>query len=258
MTNYVIITENDESDWDDLTGIQYHFPAKYKNLLLEGSKVLYYKGTLKNKAFKSFRLSDEPHYFGIGVIETISKEDGKNNYFAKISNYKAFEFPVPFKINGDYLEYITNPKNHWRDAVRKLDEETFNKVIELAKLSNETLHLPEDDYLVSHSNEILEGKKVQFFTTKYERNKSNRDLALKIHGFNCSVCDINFEETYGEIGKGFIHIHHIKPLFSLTEEVKIDPVNDLVPVCPNCHAIIHRMKNKVLSIDEMRSIYKKR
>jgi 5-methylcytosine-specific restriction protein A len=52
-------------------------------------------------------------------------------------------------------------------------------------------------------------------------------------------------------------VHHVKPLYELDAEVVIDPVNDLVPVCPNCHAIIHRRKNIVISIDEMKQLYKK-
>jgi len=59
------------------------------------------------------------------------------------------------------------------------------------------------------------------------------------------VCKFNFEETYGEIGKGFIHVHHIKPLAS-SGETRVDPYNDLVVVCPNCHSIIHRHKNSII------------
>jgi len=72
------------------------------------------------------------------------------------------------------------------------------------------------------------------------------------------VCNINFRDSYGEIGEGFIHIHHVNPLHTLDEEVLIDPVKDLIPVCPNCHAMIHRKKDKVISIDELRHLYKKR
>jgi 5-methylcytosine-specific restriction protein A len=51
---------------------------------------------------------------------------------------------------------------------------------------------------------------------------------------------MNFESTYGEIGRGFIHIHHLKPISTVGGEYSIDPNTDLVPVCPNCHAMMHQ------------------
>ena len=50
-----IIVENDVSQWDDLTGEVYHFPKRYKELLLPGEKVIYYKGRIKDKSFKNQR-----------------------------------------------------------------------------------------------------------------------------------------------------------------------------------------------------------
>jgi putative restriction endonuclease len=48
---YVIITENDISEWDDKTGIKYHFPSKYRSILTEDTKIIYYKGGVKDKSF---------------------------------------------------------------------------------------------------------------------------------------------------------------------------------------------------------------
>jgi 5-methylcytosine-specific restriction protein A len=53
------------------------------------------------------------------------------------------------------------------------------------------------------------------------------------------------------VGKGFIEVHHIKPLFSLDEEVNVNAETDLVPVCSNCHRIIHRKKNAILTVEEL-------
>ncbi|EHY9858309.1 HNH endonuclease, partial [Vibrio parahaemolyticus] len=63
----------------------------------------------------------------------------------------------------------------------------------------------------------------------------------------------SFSEVYGEIGKNFIHVHHIKPLAGISEEYAVEPTKDLVPVCPNCHAMLHT-QNPPLSIDELKSI----
>jgi 5-methylcytosine-specific restriction protein A len=43
--------------------------------------------------------------------------------------------------------------------------------------------------------------------------------------------------VYPGIKDGYIHVHHLK-LVSQGPR-KIDPKKDLVPVCPNCHAMLH-------------------
>lgn len=113
-------------------------------------------------------------------------------------------------------------------------------------------------YEVSIDNTMgLEGKMVVFFTSKYERNAKNRREAIKIHGLRCKVCGFDFQEMYGDLGKDFIEIHHIKPLASLEgESVMINPETDLRPVCSNCHRMIHRRTGKVYSIEELKAIVK--
>jgi 5-methylcytosine-specific restriction protein A len=66
---------------------------------------------------------------------------------------------------------------------------------------------------------------------------------------------MNFGDVYGEIGKGFIHIHHLIPISEIGTEYKINPITDLIPVCPNCHAMIHRTKQP-LTIQELKSLIK--
>ena len=65
---------------------------------------------------------------------------------------------------------------------------------------------------------------------------------------------MSFEELYGQLGKGFIEVHHKRPLSTLDEKMEVDPVEDLVCVCANCHRMIHRKKNAIMSVEELRSI----
>lgn len=58
-----------------------------------------------------------------------------------------------------------------------------------------------------------------------------RKECIEHKGTVCSICGMNFEKVYGKIGKGFIHIHHIKPLSEVSEEYIVDPINNLIPVC---------------------------
>jgi 5-methylcytosine-specific restriction protein A len=75
---------------------------------------------------------------------------------------------------------------------------------------------------------------------KYERNAINRANCLAAHGDACLACGTNFGRTYGSIGEGFIHVHHVVPVSKLGPGYMIDPVDDLIPLCPNCHAMAHR------------------
>ena len=98
---------------------------------------------------------------------------------------------------------------------------------------------------------FLEGRKINRYVNIYERDPRARKACLGHYGYRCVVCKFNFEETYGEIGKEFIHVHHEKELSMLDEFYEIDPIEDMKPVCPNCHAMIHR-KRPAYTIDELR------
>jgi 5-methylcytosine-specific restriction protein A len=90
------------------------------------------------------------------------------------------------------------------------------------------------------SETYIEGAVRQVLTNAYERDEKARRAAIKFHGCIRKVCDFDFEVVYGLIGKNFIHVHHIVPLSSIGEEYAVNPKIDLVSLCPNCHAMIHR------------------
>ena len=120
-----------------------------------------------------------------------------------------------------------------------------------------TIESDVQDDLESYVEEVapsLEGRKVKIYTTKYERNPQNRKQAIKIHGTKCMVCGFDFYATYGDIGRDFIEVHHTKPLYSLDDEINVNPETDLVCVCSNCHRMIHRKRNFIISIDKLRKI----
>lgn len=71
------------------------------------------------------------------------------------------------------------------------------------------------------------------------------------------MCNFDFHAVYGDLGQGFIHVHHLKPIHTIGEEYVLDPENDLRPVCPNCHSMLHRKKD-VLSIEELAGLLKLR
>lgn len=101
-----------------------------------------------------------------------------------------------------------------------------------------------------------EGKRKDIHASRYERNPMNRSICLYAKGYKCAVCGFDFEETYGEIGKDFIEVHHIKPVSSMGENYVVDPINDLVPVCSNCHSMLHR-RNPPYSVKELKDMMAK-
>lgn len=104
----------------------------------------------------------------------------------------------------------------------------------------------------------IEGAKTTVQVNKYERSSVARQKCIDVNGCYCHICGLNFNERYGEVGKDFIHVHHKIPLNEIKEEYIVDPINDLIPVCPNCHAMLHRKINdKYLSIEELKAIVKK-
>lgn len=106
------------------------------------------------------------------------------------------------------------------------------------------------DYVIN-KQDFYEGATIKVTANKYERNISAREKCIQLKGLVCSVCGIDFEKVYGNIGKGFIHIHHLVPISNIGKEYKLDVYNDLVPVCPNCHCMLHQ-KNPPYTIEELK------
>ncbi|BAP44769.1 HNH endonuclease domain-containing protein [Pseudomonas sp. StFLB209] len=98
----------------------------------------------------------------------------------------------------------------------------------------------------------FEGAVRQRIVNVYERNEKARDSCLEKKGYDCSVCSMNFEKIYGQIGHQFMHVHHLMPLATIRASYELDPERHLVPVCPNCHAMLHR-SSPPLSVSELKA-----
>jgi 5-methylcytosine-specific restriction protein A len=87
-----------------------------------------------------------------------------------------------------------------------------------------------------------EGHKAALSITARKRSKEARDACLKYYGYSCQICGFDFEKRYGDIGTGFIEVHHINPLSASEGCAATDPIKDLLTVCSNCHSMLHRQK----------------
>ena len=98
----------------------------------------------------------------------------------------------------------------------------------------------------------LEGARLSVTINSYERNPKARAACIAHHGRVCAVCGFDFVKIYGTLGEGFIHVHHIVPIGKMGKQYELNPTKDLVPVCPNCHAMIHRTEPP-LEVEQLRA-----
>lgn len=113
-----------------------------------------------------------------------------------------------------------------------------------------------DELPAENTEELFEGVKRTVTVNSYERNSKARQLCVKHWKAICAVCTFDFEKTYGEIGKGFIHVHHLTPVSQIGKAYQVNPINDLIPVCPNCHSMLHRQEPP-LTINELKTLLNK-
>lgn len=98
-----------------------------------------------------------------------------------------------------------------------------------------------------------EGAMKQVTVNAYERNPKARSECIRHYGPGCSACGFDFGETYGDVAETFIHVHHVRPLSEISDEYEVDPVADLRPVCPNCHAVIH-LRAPAFTVEEVQQL----
>jgi 5-methylcytosine-specific restriction enzyme A len=152
-----------------------------------------------------------------------------------MQNWETFElsFSVPFEKSGQ------------KDALVELLIWAFSIPISLIFESDEK---PED--LLASTGEI-EGTLSKQTYTHYERSRKNRAICLLHHGFTCAACGEEMSAKYGLLGAEVIHVHHILPVSQMEKPDRIDPIKDLLPLCPNCHNVVHQ-KNPPVPVSELR------
>jgi hypothetical protein len=126
----------------------------------------------------------------------------------------------------------------------------FVKHLKLINRNSEKTIYPDE---VGSEIEYSEGKTKKVLVNSYERNPIARKKCIEHFGLNCQVCDFNFKEKFGELGKNFIHVHHKMDIATIGNEYSVNPIVDLIPVCPNCHSMLHK-KKPAYSIEELKQI----
>lgn len=124
----------------------------------------------------------------------------------------------------------------------------------------------EKAFIYDENTVIEEGSVKTVSAKRKQRSKKLREAAIAKYTeadgtIKCAVCGFDFRKTYGKLGEGYIAIHHEVPIFQMPSEGTTTFINKAIqnvkPVCPNCHSMIHRNKNKMLSIQELKDIIEK-
>lgn len=177
----------------------------------------------------------------------------KDQYYVGITSFYA-----RFKLLEEYTDDILS-LHHLHEhgyegiprSVRECkDEGLIDFLLHPHQMVNDDVYdvdYPEDD------EKLYEGALVTVKANKYERNQKARRECVAKKGYQCLVCGRDFEATYGEIGKNFIHVHHLTPISTIGMEYELNVDTDLVPVCPNCHYMLHR-KDPPYTIEELKDI----
>lgn len=216
--------------------------------LVDGKEKLFKSYGINKNSFADFyrafqkMLDGELHKRGIST-------DLRDYYLSQIYNdYGTEKLRTALKAYIDFIEYYEKSHNN---TVRRIERKIYLK--HYKKLN---IHIPNIE-VFKDFDEYWEGDTSEVFITKHERNIEARNRCIKSKGCKCFVCGFDFEKVYGDLGKGFIHIHHINPISTKDRLYVINVENDLVPVCPNCHAMLHRRKDRLLSIEELKQIIQK-
>lgn len=218
----------------------------------------------KRRLYVSFRQANER-----GVHDTFSVDTRTSGVVVKINGYALIVQITPQSYG--ILRLADMPQEakglyEVGDRVAVLvkhDSDDFFQLrlsLDLATLGEEWTRLtgepPPDNAAQSAIRQtFFEGTKRAVTINYYERNPKARVICLAHYGHKCVICGFLFGERYGTVGDGFIHVHHVRPLSEAEEGYELDPIRDLRPVCPNCHAMVHR-RVPAFTIEEIRALLK--
>ena len=228
-----------------------------------------------SRSWKTTKVEFVPSAFGSRIATFLCKEvlDHKSelvnilqnppiaisNYSLEIDN-QNFQIVEKLDQTPHMLRFEIEAMTPESSIAYGLLNEAEVNLLEIAASVFVTL-LPKPSSKYTSPEEVIgfpEGATLQVLVNKYERNPRSRAAAIAFHGYSCLACGFDFHENYGDIGNQFIIVHHVVPVSQLGEDYVIDPSRDLITLCANCHAMIHR-EDPPMSLDQLIEIinYKK-
>ncbi len=212
--------------------------------------------TCKNWTWSWSFIDDVNKRIIFGAWQDLKSEDGSSvlilsdrwqeneNGEAKLGYIQAREHLNKVMFEGYQLYTFSQKRKKQKDELKSAKIESFAQEIELKYLvrEGEDWYATEQEsynYSPEIEEEYYEGEKKERWSVYYERNPKARKECLQHHGYSCKICGFDFASVYGETGKNYIQVHHLNPMATIKKKYKINPINDLIPVCANCHVMLH-------------------
>jgi 5-methylcytosine-specific restriction protein A len=200
--------------------------------------------------WRSVEARFKPDTFASALIKTIKRSSSQQHleFSALAGSFKRFGMNLHLKANGSIIDAEALPAEGGLDKFElqcahlsdRSDDQLTATETGSACLALILTLLPIESDNDGFEAGAEEGSMSRVEVNRYERSPSNRAAAITFHGSRCHVCDFDFETTYGLLGKGFIEIHHKIPVSRMGANYIVNPAEDLVPLCSNCHRMIHR------------------
>lgn len=225
--------------------------------------------------WRRIRIDFQPGKFAGELLESMAHADetGRSAFCSILADCSDRGAEIGFRVNGKPYHFTSDEP--WRQKWYRFFLHLSKGQLELGTEDGEpdndiicrwtgrfaaaiTSILPLETPTGAFDEEMKgypEGAVTTVQVNRFERDRRNRAAAIAIHGASCLACGLDMGRLYGDIAEGFIEVHHVTPVSHIGEGYVIDPANDLVPLCPNCHAISHR-RSPPLSVEEIRYLIK--
>lgn len=210
----------------------------FRKMMRPGNKVIFWQA------------GSESGIYGVGELRGTPYLDDNKEWRVKTKYTKRFDPPLLKRdlLRHPILRTLRILKAPFQGTNFEATKEQWNALVFL----NDTFNAGE----VETPECFAEGATVSRSVNAYERNPLARQKCLEHYGYRCAACKTDFQAKYGEIGKACIHVHHLKQLSTIGQEYQVDPLKDLRPVCPNCHAMIH-WEDPMMSIERLQKMLKR-
>lgn len=244
------------------------------------------KGVLKGKTFDLTDGDPEDivfdiflgNMFRLGLAVAASSKNGEKklfDVFKKPENFRVDDVIIKSKENGGISSEISAIARFTSTNLKPAFQQGVAGWEKLFKEMDKAAELTEKEKLIDDSNGVLDERKndtgkildidcAEEGSPKYrehlirERNKSLiRKKKESATSLSCEVCGFDFKKFYGDLGKDYCEVHHKIPLSKLNESAKTE-LADLAIVCSNCHRMLHRKRDDVFTIAELKKKIKKK
>ena len=157
-------------------------------------------------------------------------------------------------ITTEEIKKLDSGFKRFSQAKQTISLDYLPKLLEL--IDSKKVDTIAEELALEDTLNLFEGARKRIIINAYERNVQARKKCIEFHGAVCQICGFDFQVIYGSAFKGKIHVHHLKPLHEIDKEYQVDPVNDLIPICPNCHLVVHS-KNPPYTPQQVKEMIKR-